>query len=258
MEMMELRTGVKAFFVAVRSSQLQPIQPFYACSPDIMQFFNIVLGMTLDQIIGMFEMWAIGGVQGALGINTKSVGDTKKDVRRVIQNGYTQVLAKRYPARVPPPQEVMNYQSYDTAVVKKHGVRLIGWTYNNGKVCQPGNITPGAEVRKLYLALITEECHWELVPEDEWDPSEHMAKKRKKRSDADQPRKKRKTGPATSTSASASAGPKAKKTSGKKGKAAPDSVDDESEEVEDDEDEDDEEEDDEDDDKSEEDESEED
>lgn len=78
----------------------------------------------------------------------------------------------------------MNYASYKTSIVARHGVRLVGWTYGD-EVCNPGDITTTEELRKLHTALINKTCRWERVPQEDRDAIEATAQpvQRKVRSD---------------------------------------------------------------------------
>lgn len=78
----------------------------------------------------------------------------------------------------------MNYASYKTAIVARHGVRLVGWTYSDD-VCNPGDISTTEELRKLHAALINKTCRWERVLQEERDTIEATAPptQRKARSD---------------------------------------------------------------------------
>ncbi|KZV85015.1 hypothetical protein EXIGLDRAFT_775948 [Exidia glandulosa HHB12029] len=176
-ETLEMRTGVKGFYSGVRSDMLQSIQPFFTCTQDISQFLNIVLGKTPDQIVSLFEMWAIGGLRGVYGVNAKNSLEIKSEVRRVIQSGLDKILIERYGVGKAPPKFKMNYKTYDNSVVATHAVRLVGWTFDGG-IINPGDVKPVEELRKLYDALLGQDCHWEVVPVDE--RTEPTAKKRKR------------------------------------------------------------------------------
>ena len=53
---------------------------------------------------------------------------------------------------------VMNYSNYDTRVIQKYQVKLIGWTYNT--FVSPFGIHTIDDVRTLVEALRCGRCHW--------------------------------------------------------------------------------------------------
>ena len=52
----------------------------------------------------------------------------------------------------------MNYSNYDTRVIQKYQVKLVGWTYN--KFVTPFEIHTIDDVRTLVEALRCGRCHW--------------------------------------------------------------------------------------------------
>lgn len=72
----------------------------------------------------------------------------------------------------------MNYASYETAIVAKHGVKLAGWplTAPWAKVCNPGDITRIDALRTLHTALLEKTCYWVNVEEAERDAIQPVEK----------------------------------------------------------------------------------
>lgn len=56
------------------------------------------------------------------------------------------------------PDALMNYNNYDTKVVQKYRVKIIGWTHN--KLISPFNIHTVDELRTLRDALRCGACYW--------------------------------------------------------------------------------------------------
>jgi hypothetical protein len=85
----------------------------------------------------------------------------------------------------------MNYTNYESGIVEKFGVALIGWPVD-GKVQNPGSLGPD-EGLVLRNALEREECRWTILSEEEWEARKIQNAQREK--DGEQiyvPRKKRK------------------------------------------------------------------
>jgi hypothetical protein len=59
----------------------------------------------------------------------------------------------------------MNYKNYESSIVEKFGVDLIGWPIN-GKVQNPGGLGPD-EGLVLRNALEKKECKWIILTEEE-------------------------------------------------------------------------------------------
>ncbi|KAG6876904.1 hypothetical protein C0992_011402 [Termitomyces sp. T32_za158] len=92
----------------------------------------------------------------------------------------------------------MNYLNYDTAIVKKYHVHLVGWparlTFGS-----PSNISTLDDVRLLHSALKNGQCKWMFLAVEErkehdqklanaWGEGVVIGKKRKERSDKGKPR----------------------------------------------------------------------
>jgi hypothetical protein len=84
----------------------------------------------------------------------------------------------------------MNYINYESGIVKKFGVALIGWPVD-GKVQNPGGLGPD-EGLVLRNALEKKECRWIILTEEEQEARKIQNTQREK--DGEQiyvPRKKR-------------------------------------------------------------------
>jgi hypothetical protein len=61
----------------------------------------------------------------------------------------------------------MNYTNYESSIVEKFGVALIGWPINS-KVQNPGGLGPD-EGLVLRNALETKECRWIILTKEQQD-----------------------------------------------------------------------------------------
>jgi len=95
----------------------------------------------------------------------------------------------------------MNYQNYNTQVIERLGVKLVGWTYS--KLVSPYEIHSVDDLRMLHNALVCGACFWMRLSKREMthhkaDMEEHKAagevvvKKRKVQSDKGMPKGPRK------------------------------------------------------------------
>ena len=86
----------------------------------------------------------------------------------------------------------MNYQNYDTQVIERLGVKLVGWTYH--KLVSPYEIHGVDDLRTLLSALVCGACFWMRLSKREMTrhkadmeeceaAGEVVVKKRKARSD---------------------------------------------------------------------------
>ena len=95
----------------------------------------------------------------------------------------------------------MNYQNYDTQVIERLGVKLVGWTYH--KLVSPYEIHGVDDLRTLLSALVCGACFWMRLSKREMTrhkadmeereaAGEVVVKKRKARSDKGIPKGPRK------------------------------------------------------------------
>ncbi|KAI0245372.1 hypothetical protein BJV78DRAFT_1139063 [Lactifluus subvellereus] len=52
----------------------------------------------------------------------------------------------------------MNYQNYDTQIIARLGVKLVGWTYH--ELVSPYKIYTVDDLRTLHNALVCGACFW--------------------------------------------------------------------------------------------------
>lgn len=60
-----MRTGMKAFFMAVKSDAAQSMKPALACGDSLYEFFWLVLGKSPEEIVRLFELLSVSGINGA-------------------------------------------------------------------------------------------------------------------------------------------------------------------------------------------------
>jgi len=91
----------------------------------------------------------------------------------------------------------MNYCGYDTSVVERYRVKLVGWTYQD--FVNPSKIGTINDIRKLRDALRSGECFWTRLNQDEVktylqnrkENGEGIQRTRRQRSDKGKARKRR-------------------------------------------------------------------
>lgn len=96
----------------------------------------------------------------------------------------------------------MNYQNYDTQIIERLGVKLVGWTYHT--LVSPYEIHTIDDLRTLHNALVCGACFWMRLSKGEMTrhkaameqreaAGEVVKRKRKVRSDKGVPKRARKT-----------------------------------------------------------------
>lgn len=115
----------------------------------------------------------------------------------------------------------MNYQNYDTQVIQRLGVKLVGWTHH--ELVSPYEIHCVDDLRTLHAALVCGACFWMRLSKGEVArhkadvekreaAGEVVKKKRKERSDKGVPKgPKKKVGTSDDEEDGAEAGPSKKR-----------------------------------------------
>ncbi|KZV92757.1 hypothetical protein EXIGLDRAFT_768677 [Exidia glandulosa HHB12029] len=183
LETLATRTGVRALLIAVRSDILFTMGPYVFCDDSVEKFLGVALGKTPDQIARAMEMWSIHGPSG-LAAAPSNAAELKNEVSSLVQAKLDDIAAQRYPVNTP--NIKMNYKSYESAIVARHGVQLRGWDV---PMKAPGTLNMD-DVRKVYNGLINQNIYWEVVPPpaDGEDPGVVTGRKRKTRCDSNVPR----------------------------------------------------------------------
>ncbi|EJD33724.1 hypothetical protein AURDEDRAFT_177199 [Auricularia subglabra TFB-10046 SS5] len=197
LDTLRTRTGVRSVVIAVRPEVLFTMDPFVFCDKHTEEFFSLTLNKTPEQVARLLELSTIHGLGSLARPMPKNAGETRKDTRMRIQQGLDAIITLRYPNEDAPHVQ-MNYESYDYDIVFKHRVRLVGWTFNNGRFLNPGKL-PMDDVHALHDGLLKKSIYWELVPESEVVTAEK--RKRPERSDAGEKRTKKKARTATTAGA---------------------------------------------------------
>ncbi|EJD37369.1 hypothetical protein AURDEDRAFT_173530 [Auricularia subglabra TFB-10046 SS5] len=194
-------------YARVHADYLYREAPVPMETPEISEFFSLTLNKTPEQVARLLELSTIHGLGSLANKMPKNAGETRMDTRMRIQQGLDKIITLRYPNEDAPHVQ-MNYESYDYDIVFKHRVRLVGWTFNNGRFLNPGKL-PMDDVRALHDGLVKKSVYWELVPESEVVTAEK--RKRPQRSDAGEKRTKKKTRTATAAGGAAAGAAKPRK-----------------------------------------------
>ncbi|EJD44458.1 hypothetical protein AURDEDRAFT_166547 [Auricularia subglabra TFB-10046 SS5] len=187
LDTLRTRTGVRSVVIAVRPEVLFTMDPFVFCDKHTEDFFNLALKMPPEQVARLLELSTINGLTSLVAPPPKNAGDLRKELRMRIQALLDAAVQSRFPDGGAPHVQ-MNYDSYDYEIVKLHRVRLVGWTFNNGKLINPGKL-PMDDARELYERLVQKKVYFEVVPETEEINVERT--KRVPRSDINKKRKKK-------------------------------------------------------------------
>src|ERR1700722_1745759 len=88
----------------------------------------------------------------------------------------------------------MSYSGYNTSIVERYRVKLIGWTYKD--FVNPSKIGTITDVRNLRDALRSGQCHWTRLSQNEVETylqenGDETRKTRRQRSDKGKSRKNR-------------------------------------------------------------------
>ncbi|KAI6104924.1 hypothetical protein EV401DRAFT_2078750 [Pisolithus croceorrhizus] len=155
------------------------------------EFWEDVFGHQIADIARQYEQWACTQNQNLL--ERDSLGSLRKQITKAISSGLEKITNKKH--------IVMNYHSYETAIIETYGVRLVGWP-EDVRFMNPSVIGTVTEARKLRDALRSGTCFWKKLSKSELDlfatelntrrvAGETVRKPRKKRSDAGIPRKRK-------------------------------------------------------------------
>ncbi|EJD44352.1 hypothetical protein AURDEDRAFT_166731 [Auricularia subglabra TFB-10046 SS5] len=167
LDTLRTRTGVRSFLIAVRPEVLFAMDPFVFCDDQTEGFISLAANKTPEQLARLMESATINGLQSLAAPPPKNAGELKKDTRVRMQRGLDAIIEERYPD-TDVPHVQMNYFRYETEIVARHRVRIVGWTFNNGTVINPGQLAKD-DGRALHAALVKGTVYWELVPETETD-----------------------------------------------------------------------------------------
>ncbi|KAI6125000.1 hypothetical protein EDD16DRAFT_1474647, partial [Pisolithus croceorrhizus] len=185
------RTGIYATLLVTRGHINDSIQSMWTTTDNSAEFWEDVFGHQIADIARQYEQWACTQNQNLL--ERDSLGSLRKQITKAISSGLEKITNKKH--------IVMNYHSYETAIIETYGVRLVGWP-EDVRFMNPSVIGTVTEARKLRDALRSGTCFWKKLSKSELDlfatelntrrvAGETVRKPRKKRSDAGIPRKRK-------------------------------------------------------------------
>ncbi|EJD44436.1 hypothetical protein AURDEDRAFT_166525 [Auricularia subglabra TFB-10046 SS5] len=180
LDTLRTRTGVRSFLIAVRPEVLFSMDPWVFCDKHTEEFFSMVLNKTPEQLARLLESATINGLNSLAAPPPRNAGELKKDTRERIQRGLDVILEERYP-NAEETHVRMNYEQYESEIVARHQVQLIGWTFNDGIVTNPSKLGK-TDRRALHAGLVSKSVYWQLVPgtETEMETATVTGKKRKR------------------------------------------------------------------------------
>lgn len=185
------RTGIYATLLVTRGHINDSIQSTWTTTDNSAEFWEDVFGHQIVDIARQYEQWACTQNQNLL--ERDSLGSLRKQITKAISSGLERITNKKH--------IVMNYHSYETAIIETYGVRLVGWP-EDVRFVNPSVIGTVTEARKIRDALRSGTCFWKKLSKSELDvftaelnarraAGETVRKPRKKRSDAGIPRKRK-------------------------------------------------------------------
>ncbi|KIJ91094.1 hypothetical protein K443DRAFT_135562 [Laccaria amethystina LaAM-08-1] len=183
-------TGAAAVCFFTRTSLEDGFEPNWICSPNAANFAEDSLGRNMWDITRLFEQWACTMSKVR---KPDSLASLREQCSKLI-NGGLKTASKLGTA-------AMNYQNYNTQVIERLGVKLVGWTHN--KLVSPYEIHSVDDLRMLHNALVCGACFWmrlskremtrhKVDMEEREAAGEVVVKKRKARSDKGIPKGPRK------------------------------------------------------------------
>ncbi|KAN0111299.1 hypothetical protein V8E52_008674 [Russula decolorans] len=124
---------------------------------------------TAENIAMQMEVFAVSGISKRIkrtrdGAAKQVQRIVRGECRNIINTGLEQILKAKKHVRT---DVRMNYTNYESNIVEKCGVALIGWPVN-GKVQNPGGLSPD-EGLILRNALETNECRWTVLTKEQRD-----------------------------------------------------------------------------------------
>ncbi|KAH7904899.1 hypothetical protein BJ138DRAFT_1018479 [Hygrophoropsis aurantiaca] len=141
-----VRTGGYAIVFATRGHVSDTAMPTWHGTHDAMDFFEDVLDLAPDDVCRKFEQWAYL-------LERDSLENVRHTCIKQIKSGLLNVTGKSG-------KEIsMNYDNYETAIMKTLHVKLIGWP-KDVPFCSPWKIYTIAEMKTLRDALKYGDCYW--------------------------------------------------------------------------------------------------
>ncbi|KAF7970978.1 hypothetical protein HWV62_22467 [Athelia sp. TMB] len=219
---MSARNNCHVWYSIVRGSVNDNFATRTIATPEVTQACLALFKCTPDQIGLQVDAFITAGLPGTIKLAGKGqVNQMRAEVRRLVLEGLREysmiqcvigVLTRTVEEIVTRKNEIegiedgdvpaqMNYDNYESKIVCRWGVELIGWTEET--VENPAKITTTLGIRRLLVALEKKDCYWSiLLPEVLAVRVDEMLKRveegkermRKKRKDAGVVKKKQQLG----------------------------------------------------------------
>ncbi|KAI6113198.1 hypothetical protein EDD16DRAFT_1704258 [Pisolithus croceorrhizus] len=151
-------TGIYAMLLVMRGHINNSIQSMWTTTDNSAEFWEDVSGHQIVDIAHQYEQWACTQNQNLL--EHDSLGSLHKQITKAISSGPKKITNKKH--------IVMNYHSYETAIIKTYGVHLVGWP-EDVRFANPSAIGTVAEAWKLQDVLCSGTCFWKKLSKSELD-----------------------------------------------------------------------------------------
>ncbi|KAK1224174.1 hypothetical protein PQX77_012935 [Marasmius sp. AFHP31] len=153
-----LRTGAIGFGFLVTPTHDDEGEPtFFIAGPDTPEFVRQYLHMEMWDMLNKAELWASDRAKG----NHRDTRQMREDCLSMIASGLQYIVGSRKKVR-------MNYDNYDSAIVQKHSVQLIGLPEGMPKLTKPtSHNVPAHVARELYGKLQAGTCRWVRMNNEE-------------------------------------------------------------------------------------------
>ncbi|KAI6094412.1 hypothetical protein F5141DRAFT_1069656 [Pisolithus sp. B1] len=151
-------TGIYAMLLVMRGHINNSIQSMWTTTDNSAEFWEDISGHQIVDIAHQYEQWACTQNQNLL--EHDSLGSLCKQITKAISSGPKKITNKKH--------IVMNYHSYETAIIKTYGVCLVGWP-EDVRFSNPSAIGTVAEAWKLRDVLCSGTCFWKKLSKSELD-----------------------------------------------------------------------------------------
>ncbi|KAJ3560899.1 hypothetical protein NP233_g10537 [Leucocoprinus birnbaumii] len=153
------RTGIAGLLAMTRGHMQDIYAPTIYETKNARGFCQKSLGHKLEDVGGRLEAYATTGPQGhRLALDVPSM---RKECVSIIAEGLQQLAGKG---------TSMNYNNYDTGIVAKYGIHLVGWPAHV-PFTSPSNLSAD-HLRDLRAALLSKRCIWQVMSTDEFETHE--------------------------------------------------------------------------------------
>ncbi|KAK1220384.1 hypothetical protein PQX77_016842 [Marasmius sp. AFHP31] len=153
-----LRTGAVGFGFLVTPTRDDEGKPtFFVAGPDTPEFVRKYLHMEMWDMLNKAELWASDRAKG----NHRDTKQMREDCLSMIASGLQYIIGSRKKVR-------MNYENYDSAIVQKHSVQLVGLPEGVPRLTKPtSHDVPAHVARELYGKMQAGTCRWVRMTNEE-------------------------------------------------------------------------------------------